>query len=516
MRIERTRNAIRNTKWGIIQRIVHILLPFLVRTVLIYTLSAEYSGLGSLFTSILQVLSLTELGISSAIVYSLYKPIAEDDKNRICAILNYLRKAYFVIGIIILLLGLSLLPVLPKLIKDDIPADINLYILYLVYLFNSVISYFLYAYKTCLLTAHQRGDIISKNTLLYSFFLYGLQCVSLLLFKNFYCYAVILPVSTVMLNLLNGRATDKLFPEYKPCGFLGEKERRELRKNILGLAIWKIGGATRNTFDSIVASAYLGLIAVTIYNNYFYILNGVNTVLGAITASIIAGIGNKIVTESPEKNYQDFLKFHFLYMWIAGWCCVCMMCLYQPFMRLWMGETLMLPNGVMLLFCYLFLLMKQGDINSVYYQAAGLWWFGKIRSIVEAGLNLGLNLILGKFFGIGGIVSATIISFTCVYFYGSKFVFTEYFKNGERLHHYLENLIFFLVIITAGVITSFAGRIIITSFRVKSDLIILMVYAVSCFIFPNLFFLCIYSHNKRYHGYIIDIIKRIRQSGSWI
>ena len=511
MKIERTKNALRNTKWGVVQRAVHIFLPFLVRTVLIYTLCAEYSGLSSLFTSILQVLSLTELGISNAIVFSMYKPIAEENKDKICAILNYYRKAYLFIGVIILLLGLSILPVLPKLIKDDIPSNINLYALYLVYLFNTVISYFLYAYKTCLLTAHQRADIISKNTLLYSFFLHGFQCLSLLLFRNFYCYVVILPVSTVVLNLLNNRAVNKLFPEYKPCGFITEEERKELKKKVLGLAIWKIGGATRNTFDSIVASAYLGLIAVTIYNNYFYILNGVNTILGVITSSIIAGVGNKIATESKEENYQDFLKFHFLYMWIAGWCCICMMCLYQPFMRLWMGETLMLPNGAMLLFCYLFLMMKQGDINSVYYQAAGLWWFGKIRSIIEAGLNLVLNLILGKYYGITGILFATIISFTCVYFYGSKFVFTEYFKNGKRLHHYLENMMFFLVTILGGFITCYIGKRIIAFLDIKSAVIILMVYAVSCLFVPNIIFWGVYSNNKRYRTYIMDLLHRIMQ-----
>lgn len=167
MKIERTKNAIRNTKWGVLEKVVHIFLPFLVRTILIHVLSAQHAGISSLFSSILQILSLTELGFSNAIVYSMYKPIAEDDKAKVCALLNIYRKAYRVIGIVILALGLAVLPFLSRLVHGDVPADTNLYYLYLIYLVNTVFSYFFFAYQTSLLAANQRTDVLSKNISLY-------------------------------------------------------------------------------------------------------------------------------------------------------------------------------------------------------------------------------------------------------------------------------------------------------------------------------------------------------------
>lgn len=148
MEIERTKNSARNIRWGIIQKLAQSLGPFVVRTVLIYVMGAEYAGLNSLFTSILSVLSLTELGFSQAIVYSMYKPVAEGDKEKICALLNIYKRAYHVIGYVILGIGCAIIPLIPFLISGDVPAGINLYILYIIYLLNTVISYFLFAYKT--------------------------------------------------------------------------------------------------------------------------------------------------------------------------------------------------------------------------------------------------------------------------------------------------------------------------------------------------------------------------------
>lgn len=508
MRIERTKNAIRNTKWGFLQRLANILLPFVVRTVLIHTLGAEYGGLSSLFTSILSILSLTELGFSSAIVYSMYKPIAEDDKDKICALLNVYRKAYLVIGSIILAIGLMLVPVLPKLIKDDVPADVNLYVLYGIYLINNVISYFLYGYKTSLLSAHQREDVLSKNILLYTLALYGAQCVMLLAFKDFYLFTILIPLSTVLLNILNNRAVSQMFPDYRPRGTIGTADRDELKKNLTGLMFSKVGAATRNTFDSIVVSMFLGLTSVAMYNNYFYIVSGVNAFLVVLMNAITAGVGNKIAVDSPESNYEDFNMFHFLYMWLAGWCTVCMMCLYQPFMRLWMGESLMFPNYIMFLFCYYFMMMKQGDISSVYYSAAGLWWHGKLRFIIEAFLNLSLNFVLGKYYGVAGIILATIISFTCIYFYGSKFLFTEYFKNGKLGKFYVDNVLYMLATGLVGFCTFTVVEWLTGAFA--SPLLVLVTRLLVCLLLPNVLFLLVYGISHKNRDYISRAVSIVR------
>ena len=164
MRLAKTKNAVRNIFFGAVFKIITLLGPFIIRTMILWIMGSEYIGLNSLFTSILSFLSLAELGVGSALVYSMYKPIAEDDQDMICALLNLYRKMYRIIGMIILGVGLLLLPFLNKLVKGEAPADVNLYILYLIYLFNTVISYVMFAYKQSLLTAFQRSDIISKRS----------------------------------------------------------------------------------------------------------------------------------------------------------------------------------------------------------------------------------------------------------------------------------------------------------------------------------------------------------------
>ena len=510
MKNGRSQNVIRNVKWGILLKAVTIVLPFVVRTVLIYILGAEYAGLSSLFASILTIVCLSELGFSSAIVYSMYKPVAENDKKKICALLSIYKKAYRIIGCVILVAGLALLPFLPHLIHDEIPDSTNLYILFLVYLSNTVLSYFLFAYQTSLLSAYQREDIVSRNSILQNIFLYTLQLLTLIIFKNYYVYAVVLPLSTIVLNLLNHRTVLRMFPGYEPEGDISAEDKKELKKNLIGLMISKAGDTTRETFDSVVISMYLGLVLVAMFNNYMYIIIAVKSFFRVIATSMVASVGNKIATQSPEQNYTDFCFFHFVYMWLAGWCTVCMMCLYQPFMKLWMGETLMFPNYIMFMFCYYFLMIKQGDINGVYYQAAGLWWHGKTRSIIEALLNLSLKIVLGKYYGVTGIIAATIISFTCVYFYGSKFVFTEYFRNDGLKWFYIRNFLYMLTTFAVGFATYYVvGRLTV---QVENTIGVLLIGALVCIIMPNLLFAAVYGMFKTNRDHVKSALRLVKIS----
>lgn len=508
--MDRTKKVIRNIKWGIIQRAVGVVLPFLVRTILIYVLNASYAGLNGLFSSLLSVLSLAELGISNAIVYSMYKPVAQGDDKKVCALLNIYRKAYRIIGCAVLGVGLLLLPFLQSVIHGSIPDGVNIYLLFCIYLLNNVISYFLYGYKTCILLVNQRQDVISKISIISRMCLQILQCILLLSFRNYYLYAIVIPLFTVVENLLNNYWVSILYPQYVPTGDIAQEEYDSLKKRVSGLLIWKLGGVTRNTLDSIAVSMYLGLVTVAIYNNYWLIISTASSVLSVISSSMLASVGNKVAVDTPETNYRDFHKFHFIYMWIAGWCTICMMCLYQPFMKQWMGQELMLSNSTMLLFCYLFFMLKQGDINSVYYQAAGLWWEGKWRSVIEAISNLTLNFLLGKYFGVIGILAATIISYTIAYLYGSKFTFVCYFKNDKLKVFYLDNLTYLVITAASGFVTYILIRFLQAS--LSSNICKTIVALLLCLVVPNVIFLAIYSTNKKTKSYIAYGINAIART----
>lgn len=264
--MSRALNSKRNIITGLIVKLFATVLPFLIRTAIIRFLGTEYLGVTSLFTSVLSVLSLTELGFSSAIVYSMYKPIAENDENKICSLLNFYKKIYRIVGIIILVLGIILVPLLKLFIKGSYPSDINIYFIYIIYLFNTVVSYFLFAYKTSVAVAYQRSDLLNKTQIVVLFFLYGVQLIILFLFKNFYAYCVITPISTIIGNLINNYKMNKYFPNIKGKGKLNVSDKNEIITNVKGLFLDRIGDVSRNSFDNIVVSSYLGLSILAIFN----------------------------------------------------------------------------------------------------------------------------------------------------------------------------------------------------------------------------------------------------------
>lgn len=429
MKLEKTKNARRNILFGILNKVITMFLPFVVRSVIIYALSAEYLGLNSLFSSILQVLNLTELGFSSAMVYSMYKPIAENDDETICALLNFYRKIYFIIGCIVLSLGLLLLPFLDKLINGDVPDNINIYILYLCYLVNTVLSYMMFAYRSSLLNAHQRTDVISNINTITLGSMYFLQIIVLIATKNYYTYVLMMPAFTILNNLIVAGVSRKYYPQYECKGELDSTLISGIKKQTVGLMVNKICAVSRNSLDNIFVSTFLGLAATAMYGNYYYIMNAIIAILMVVSNGLLAGVGNSIVTESPEKNYSDLNKINFVYMWFAGWCTICLICLYQPFMKLWVGKKLMFPNVVAIAFGIYFYALEMGVVRGVYSDAAGLWWENRYRAIVETIANLILNYILVKCFGILGIIVATLISLLVINFgFGSQIVFKYYFK----------------------------------------------------------------------------------------
>lgn len=409
MKIERTRNATRNIIYGTIAKIYQLLVPFAVRTAMIYVLGAEYLGLGSLFTSILSVLNLTELGVGSAMVFSMYRPIAEDDASRICALMSLYRKYYRIIGSVILVVGIAITPLIPKLVKGDVPDGISLIVLYWLNLGVTVLTYFLFAYKNSLLSAHQRLDVGNKISMIITTLQYALQIGAIFL-KNYYLYVIVALLTTALNNIVTAVIVDKMYPKYKPVGKLDKKEIKIINRRIRDLFTSKIGGVVVDSADSIVISAFLGLTVLAMYNNYFYIMSSIFGFIGILFSSCTAGIGNSIIVESDEKNYNDLKKFLLIISWIAGVCTCCLLCLFQPFMKIWVGEKYMLSMPMVVCMCCYFFLHEINRLINTYKDAAGMWHEDRWRPLVVSITNLGLNLIMVQYIGLFGILLSTVIS----------------------------------------------------------------------------------------------------------
>ena len=433
MQLDRKENAKQGILFGMINKVCMLVFPFLVQTITIRMLGMQYVGIKGLFSSILTVLSLAELGMGSAIVYSMYKPIAVDDQKMICALLNLYKKIYRITGLVILIIGLALLPLLKLLIKGAYPEDINIYIVFIMYLLNTVLTYWLFGYKTSLLIAFQRNDIVSKISIYVSLGTSLCQIVVLLITKNFYLYLTTALAFTIINNLLISKWVGNLFPTIKPTGKVPDSILSDIKKKVSGLFIGQICGVTRNTFDNIFISMFLGLSQVAIYSNYYSILSTLIGFTSIVLSSLLGGIGNSIVMESKEKNYNDMLKINFIYMIISGWMTICMVCLYQPFMQLWAGKENIYPNYIMILFPIYFYLRTMGDIRSVYADAAGLFWENRHRTLVEAIANIVLNYLFVRKWGAFGILLATIISlFVCGVLWAAVVLFKYYFKTGMK------------------------------------------------------------------------------------
>lgn len=478
----RTVNAKRNIIGALINKIILLLFPFITRTILIYYMGTLYLGLNSLFSSVLQILSLAELGFGSAVVFSMYEPMAYGDVDSVNALLNLYRRIYRIIGSIILVAGLLFMPLLSFVINGDIPNGINIYILYLINLINTSLGYFLFAYKEALLTSSQRSDIISNIGTITSMLSNVFQIIILIWLRNYYIYSIVLPIITIIRSLAINYITKRMYPEYVCSGQLENEQRNILQKQVTGLFIYKISGVFRNSFDSIILSAFLGLNILAKYNNYFYIMSAVTGIMGIITSSITASIGNSIVTENQDKNYRDFQKFQFLYMWIAGWFTVCLFCLYQPFIKLWVGEDLMFDNLIMAVFCIYFFVLKLGDMCFAYRQAVGLWWNDRYRPIIESAANLTLNIILVKSIGVTGVLLSTILCIIVINaFWGSRVLFIHYFTSKKQSSYLLRLIYFGMITFIACLLTKQVCSI-ITMTGVGE----LFIRAVICTVISNL------------------------------
>lgn len=505
--MSRSENAVRSISWGILNKLIATFMPFLTRTVLLYKLGTEYIGLNSLFTSILGLLSLSELGIGTALIFSMYEPLAKGNTAKVCALMKLYKKCYSRIGIIVLSIGLLIMPFLNYLIVGDCPKDINIYLLYAVYLLNSVLSYWLFAYKKSLLIACQRVDIQSNINSIVILTQNLTQFVLVLLFSNYYFYLLVLPLCTLLENILVCITVSKKYPQYRPCGKIAISELGDIKKKIAGLLFQRIGNVVLSSVDSIVISAFLGLAALGTYNNYYYMINAVFGFLAIIQTSLKPVVGNAIVLEGREKNYETFKMINFLYLWIVIWCACTLMCLYQPFMELWVGDKAIYTLSMILILVIYFFTYKWGDILFVYQEAAGIWWETRYVPLIAAIFNLVINIILVNSIGIIGIPVSTIVSVVFIYNFGyAKILFKNYFGRKKLIDFIRQQFLYLIVAIMIC-----AVNYMMCSILNMQGIVNLLVRLMICLIVPNLLLVTVFFRKSEFKSAKKLIVNKFRK-----
>lgn len=463
MKLARTQNTIRNAAWGIVYRMVTLLGPFVVKTILIKQLGLEYAGLNGLFQSILTVLNLANLGFSSALVFTMYKAVVEDDTDALCAMMNFFRRVYRIVGLVILGIGLCLMPFIDILIKSGCPSDINLQLLFGIYLFETSLGYLMFAYTLAVFSAYQRTDVSLKIDTVRYLFQYALQAAVLLIFKNYYIYALMLPLMVIPNNIANYVISRRMYPQIRCKGRLDSETKKGIYSRVWTLFGHKVGSTVLTSISNVIISAFLGLTAMSLYNNYYYILTAVNGVVEIITNGSLAGIGNKLITDTKKENYNLFKTLNYGWITIIGGAACCMLCFYQPFISaIWLGEEYLLSDKVMFLIVAFFFSWMFRIMQLTYRDAAGLWTKDWLKPYVGTAVNIIGGVVLVNLTGsIAGVLIPTIFVFLFIYFPWEAWAIFKY-QFGRSLKEYFIKIAYYIILCVAGCALSYALCMLIT------------------------------------------------------
>ena len=449
MKLDFARNTKRNIAAATVNKVMGLLFPFLNRTLFLWLMGPEYLGLNGLFTSVLGVLMLADLGFGTAVVCSMYKPIADDDRDLVCAYLRFYRTVYRWVGAVIFTGGLFLLPFLSNLVHGTIPADINLHILYLIHLVNTSLSYFLFAYRGSVLNAYHRNDILTNIHTATSIAQYLSVFLVLFITRSYYCYIAVTVLFTVINNLLTVYEARRLFPNIEPRGDLAVVKRRQVVSDVKSIFMHKVGGVISNSVDNIVISAFLGLVAVAAYGNYYYVVTSVTGLIWAIYNSMTGGFGNKVHTDTKDDNFKLFMKANRLTLIIIIGCSAVMLALYQPFIRIWTGNNPTLVRHALtpfLMVVYFFVNQSRQPLLT-FKAAASIWREDRWKPIVAGAANLAMNisfvLFLPDEYKLDGVVLSTILSYIIIQMpWEAHVVFTVFFNKKQGFCYWLSQLRF--------------------------------------------------------------------------
>jgi len=496
----RTKNSIINSSTSMITQVLTVLMDFAVKTIFIYVLGNEYLGINGLFSNIITLLSLADLGIGMAIPYSLYKPLADKDTKKIKSLMKYYSKIYSGIGLVVLLIGLSITPFLPLIIKD-MPNIPHLYLIYMMFVTHSALSY-LFVYKRFLIESDQKGYIVSKITFICSFLLNVFRVTLLLLTKNFIIYLACSIVFVVIQNIWYSKKADKLYPYLKEKDIekIDKKEVEEINKNIKSLFIYKIGSVIANGTDNIIISKFVGLIAVGLYSNYLLIISSINNIVAQIFNAITSSIGNLVATNNNRsKNIYEKLSFFNFY--IFSLCGICVFILINPFIKLWIGEEYIISNFVAFLLAINFYMSGMQSVTNSFRTAYGLFYIAKFRPIIMVILNIIISIILVKPLGIAGVILGTIISKTITIVWLDPYIVYKHGFKENPISYYIKYIYYLLITVISSLLLY-----LLSTYIVVNNIIMWIILGIIVFIIYNLIIIILF-HKTEEFNFFFDKLK---------
>lgn len=453
--MSRTLNSIKNIKFSIIFYALNVMMALCSRKIFVQILTKEYLGLDGTFGNILSLLSLAELGIGSAITYSLYKPLAEQDREQVAAIMDLFCRVYRTIGIIVAVVGLAVMPFLPVIIRDlpDIP-HINL--IYALFILNTSLSYF-YVYKQTLLIADQQQYIVTTCHYTLNIILHVAQIVFLWLTRNYFVYLGLRIVVTLIENLILSYRANQLYPYINTIRHKGldAKTKDEIVRNTKALITHKVGGIVVFGTDNLLISFFKGVVEVGLYSNYLMITNNLNTVYKQLFRSLTASVGNLGATEGNERALPVFWRINLAGSWLYGFSAVCLAVLFNPFISLWVGKEYLFSQEIVILIALNFYVSGMRQPVLTFRDAYGLYWYDRYKPIAESIVNLVVSILLAIPFGTAGILAGTFVSTMTTCFWIEPLVLFRYGIHGSVKRYFQEYALNTVVTLLTAIIVWF-------------------------------------------------------------
>jgi O-antigen/teichoic acid export membrane protein len=500
----RSKQAAKNVSAAMLGQVSNIILNFVCRTIFIYTLGKEYLGVNGLFTNILTIMSLAELGIGEAITYKMYQPVAQGNHEKVKTFMNFYRKAYWLIGTIVFCCGLGLMPFLQYLIKGGEGLK-HIRLIYFLYLFNTASTYF-FAYKKLIIVTDQKGYIDTYNRYLFLFLQNVVQIGVLLLLKNFIVYLLVKIVMDFLANVNIAHKATKMYPYItEQAQPMQQEEKREIFKQTSAMILHKIGGVCVSGTTNLLISAFIGIVVVGLYSNYTTVIAIPQAFLSYVFVPLTASVGNLVSTTERTHVKKTFDKMWLMNFWLYGFAAICLFMLLNDFIgKVWITEDFLLSVGVVFFAVLNFYLTGMRQTVSSFKTTSGLFWNDRYRPLIEAAVHLGASFVLLKFFGLIGIIIGTTVSLLTTTVWVEGIIVYKNVLGEKRYKFFLTYLGYLVCLGVVGVATYFATAWItvngIWTFLLKTGICVAVV---------NLCFLLVFCKTKAFRDLFDSYVRPI-------
>lgn len=498
----RIKNSMKNIYISILTQIVMVLLGFISRKVFVDNLGIEYLGINNLLTSLLSMLSLVESGIGASIIYNLYKPLAEDNREKIIALTQLYKKLYTILSLIILCLSIVMYVYLESFIKGGTTVQ-HIGVVYFVFVAQNIISY-LNAHRWSLINADQKGYVVAKCNLVFDIISTLSKIIILRTTKNYILFLIIGLLICTIQNICIGIIVNRRYSYIKTDKkyVIDDKTKENIITNVKAIFLHKIGSYCVFGTDNLLISAFVNISTVGIYSNYSMIIRQLESLIKPLLNGISASVGNLIAKENVSKIYDTFNVVYLINFWIYSLAVIFLYNLLTPFIEWYMGSELLLGNMALIVILINFYITGLRNSINLFKEKAGIFDKDKFMPLLESAINLVASIVLARYYGLIGIfIGTTISSIMIPLWVQSKIVYNDIFNKSVLV--YFKKYVYYLVLtIIACWITTYICNLII----IKNTFISLVVKGIICIIIPNIIYVLLLYKTEEFK-YLFNLVK---------